>query len=179
MHDRASGLYRSGTGMVAIAGLLLALCPRTARAAATSVIFDHPEAYTDATDCANASPKSRGAVLAQLGKHIDNLSARYLKPGQSLKVDIVDVDLAGRCEPWNTRALTTRSMRDVYPPSITLRVQLSDQGKTVLVDREQVIDINYLANPSVRLEQDPLKYDKAMLTDWFKQRIVDRVPKAT
>jgi hypothetical protein len=38
-----------------------------------------------------------------------------------------------------------------------------------------IVDINYLSNPDVRLVQDPLRYETAMLSDWFRTKLF--VPK--
>jgi hypothetical protein len=44
--------------------------------------------------------------------------------------------------------------------------------------QETVIDQYYLARPT-RASSDPLRYEKAMLDDWFRARFVDyRAPPA-
>jgi hypothetical protein len=39
-----------------------------------------------------------------------------------------------------------------------------------------IVDINYLANPGARFAQDPLRYEKAMLSDWFRTTLFARRP---
>jgi hypothetical protein len=85
---------------------------------------------------------------------------------------VTDVDLAGRFEWWRPYAYDVRILRDITWPRIKLRYALADGGRTVLSAEEQISDLNYLMNAGVRSSSDPLKYEKAMLDDWFRARTV-------
>jgi hypothetical protein len=47
-------------------------------------------------------------------------------------------------------------------------------GRTIVENRETVVDPNYLANPGIYVSpNDPLRFEKAMLEDWFRSRFDD------
>ena len=96
-----------------------------------------------------------------------------LELARPLAIDVMNVDLAGKFEPWRALAYDVRIMRDVYPPRIMLRYKLTEEQRTLIEGEELVADINYLANPRARPAGDPLRYEKARLSDWFKVRIVE------
>jgi hypothetical protein len=41
---------------------------------------------------------------------------------------------------------------------------------------ETISDINYLMRASIAYSSDSLRYEKAMLDEWFRTRFVDRQP---
>jgi Protein of unknown function (DUF3016) len=84
----------------------------------------------------------------------------------------MNIDLAGQFEPWRALATDVRVMRDIYPPRITLRFKLIDNSRTSLEGEDELVDLNYLANPDTRLIGDPLRYEKAMLSGWFRNRLL-------
>ncbi|HEU5434826.1 MAG TPA: DUF3016 domain-containing protein, partial [Telluria sp.] len=83
--------------VAAVASLSLSAWALPASAAVT-VTFVQPEQYRDLP----FSPIDREHVLRDMGEHFAKLESA-LPPGQDLKVDVLDFDLAGRMSP-NTRA---------------------------------------------------------------------------
>jgi hypothetical protein len=147
--------------------VLIALAARPA-AAAVEVSFLHPEGYTDAGryDGAKADP----GTLDALKRHLRRLGERGLKPGQTLKIEILDIDLAGRFEPWHAAAYDIRFLRPITWPRIALRYELNDGNGTVSGAEETLADLNYQMRTSAASSSDPLRYEKAMLDGWFKRR---------
>jgi hypothetical protein len=147
--------------------LLIALAARPA-AAAVEVSFLHPEDYTDAGryDGAKADP----GTLAALARHLQRLGARGLKSGQTLKIEILNIDLAGRFEPWHAAAYDIRFLRPITWPRIALRYELSDAAGTVSRAEETVTDLDYQMRTRAASSSDPLRHEKAMLDEWFRQR---------
>lgn len=64
--------------------------------AAVEVVFLHPEAYSDASLYNGYGAKGQEPALRGIREHLQRLGERYLKPGDSLKVEVLDIDLAGR-----------------------------------------------------------------------------------
>src|SRR5262245_49141474 len=60
--------------------------------AAVTVTYGDPDRFTDAGD-RNTDPVK---VMKDLGQFLQGLGARYLAPGTDLKIEIFDVDRAGR-----------------------------------------------------------------------------------
>jgi len=140
------------------------------------VTFDHPETYTDAGLYADFGSKAREPAMRGIKEHLDRLGQRFLRPHQKLTIEVLDIDLAGRFEPWRALASHVRFMRDVTWPRIELRYTFEDNGVVRASGVETVSDLNYQARLGPYLTSDPLRYEKAMLEDWFRQRVVEGRP---
>jgi hypothetical protein len=136
------------------------------------VHFEHPEKFRDASlDSAGYERGADDYVMKTLTQYLQTLGQRYLQPGQQLVIDIRDIDLAGRFEPWNSRAYDVRFMRDITWPTIDLSYTLSQPGKAEQQAQERVSDKMYLSRPGrAASSNDRLYAEKAMLNDWFRQR---------
>ncbi len=89
-------------------------------------------------------------------------------PGQELTIEILDVDLAGELR-WRHFG-DVRILRPVTWPRIKLRYALTSDGLEVATGEELVSDRSYLMRPSTRRCHDALRFEKAMLDDWFRRR---------
>ncbi|MFJ4430721.1 DUF3016 domain-containing protein [Pseudomonas sp. NPDC089395] len=140
--------------------------------AQVEVRFDHPEKFRDASlDSAGYERGADDYVMKTLTQYLQTLGQRYLQPGQQLVIDIRDIDLAGRFEPWHSRAYDVRFMRDITWPTIDLSYTLSQPGKPDQQAQERVSDKMYLSRPGrMASSNDRLFAEKAMLNDWFRQR---------
>ena len=145
--------------------LACALLASSANAAVT-VTFTHPEKYTDMPF--GFYDKER--VMKDLHRHFDKLGAT-LPAGQDLKVEILDIDLAGRIEP-------TRAFQDIRIlrgsadwPAITLRYSLESQGKVLKGGEERIADMSYLLGYNRYHAGENLRYEKQMLDRWFKKTL--------
>ena len=140
--------------------------------AQVEVRFDHPEKFRDASlDSAGYERGADDYVMKTLTQYLQTLGQRYLQPGQQLVIDIRDIDLAGRVEPWHSRAYEVRFMRDITWPTIDLSYTLSQPGKPDQQAQERVSDKMYLSRPGrMASSNDRLYAEKAMLNDWFRQR---------
>ena len=146
--------------------------------AAITVSFIEPEHYRDASLDGAYPDEADDKGMREIRRHLESLGERYLASGQELKVEILDIDLAGRHEPWRAHAYRVRIMRDITWPRIRLRYVLENEGIVATTTEESVIDMNYLGRPSVYYESDRLRYEKQMLDDWFRARFVEhRAPR--
>ncbi|MDH4869277.1 DUF3016 domain-containing protein [Pseudomonas sp. BN515] len=149
---------------------LLILSP-TVLASSTEVSFSNPDKYSDARLYRDYGRGADDFVLKDLKAHIEKLGKRYLQSGQTLKVDVLDIDLAGQYEPWRVNFQDVRFMREVTWPRIKLHYSLEQDGK-VLVSRDvTVIDQSYLQHGNYYFSNDRLRYEKTMLDDWFRWNI--------
>lgn len=149
------------------AGIPTAAIP--AAEAAVAVRFVAPERF-HAEEF--RSPYRREPLVRELSRFLAGLGDRYLKPGQELRIDILNVDLAGREEPWR-RGPDVRVMRDTTPPRVKLRYVLQERGRTLRQAEETVMDWDYLSNVAARNSSEWLPYEKAMLREWFRRRFGD------
>ncbi|WP_433766615.1 DUF3016 domain-containing protein [Pseudomonas putida] len=151
-----------------IALLPLLMVPIANAASSVEVDFKNPEKFTDAS--LDSPGYERGAdtyVMKELRRYIQKLGERYLPPGQQLQIEIRNIDLAGRFEPWRPYAYEVRFMRDITWPSIDLHYVLKQNGQIVSQADARVIDQLYLQRPGRANRSDRLYSEKAMLSDWF------------
>ncbi|MFT3817449.1 MAG: DUF3016 domain-containing protein [Rubrivivax sp.] len=110
-------------------------------------------------------------TLEQLDAYLKSLGAR-LPDGQTLKIDVQDLDLAGEQRPTRTDEL--RVMRGGADwPAMQLHWTLSEGQRTLQSRDERISDMNYLMH-SMRGNNDPLYYEKRMIDEWFEQRFAPK-----
>ncbi|WP_454685494.1 DUF3016 domain-containing protein [Ancylobacter moscoviensis] len=156
--------------MILAAGLAALTLMSAAAEASVQVTFVNPQNYNDRDF---RSSGTRDGIIAEFQRYFDRLGTRYLKDGQSVRIEVLDARLAGEYEPWRPRFNDVRILRDITPPRFKLRYTLT-QGKRVLVKGEETVsDINYLWNPSAQNSSERFAYEKDMLRDWFRKRFVE------
>jgi hypothetical protein len=156
-----------------ISGLALSLAAAGMPAQATGsadVRYVQPEKFTDA----GFGSFERERTLQSLAQHIEALAKR-LPDGQTLRVEVLDVDLAG--EVWPRGAHEVRILRGRADwPHMTLRYALLDGTRTVKAGETRLTDMSYLfTTPRVQQHGD-LPYEKRMLDNWFKEEIAPTQP---
>jgi hypothetical protein len=154
--------------LAAAIGLMLLLLPGVAANAAVAVSFVGAEQYTDAGIYGADSARNLGV----LERHLKTLAARCVAEDDTLHIEILDVDLAGRHEWWRGKAYDVRIMREITWPRLDVRYVWRDAGGTVLAEgRERLADMNYLLHSAhASYESDVLPYEKRMVEDWIERR---------
>jgi hypothetical protein len=151
---------------------LAAAAPAPAESS-VSVTYVNPEQFTENRMYGWQDRYNRIDYLAQLKAYLIKQGHAILKPGQSLHVDITDIQLAGAYEPWRgPRWDYVRIMRDIYPPRINLDFRLVGQDGNVLREGKRTLrDLDYLhsAVTVAASEGAPLYYDKALLHRWLSR----------
>jgi hypothetical protein len=146
------------------ATLLLALAASgTAQAAGlVKVQWTAPERYADA----GRGAFDRERNLAELGRHLESLG-RLLPDGQTLNIEVLDLELAGELRPFGrfhdeVRVLNGR----VDWPRMQLRYTLSDGTRTLQGGEAQLSDPAYFFRSLRSQQQTALGYEKRMLDEW-------------
>lgn len=138
----------------------------TARAAgAAKVTFDHPERYADV----GTGALERERATSSLAGWLRTLAQR-LPDGQTLEVEIADIDLAGTVEP-TARGQEVRIVRGGADwPRIALRYRLVDAGGRTLKGGEaRLSNMDYLAEAATARDAGELAHEKRLLQAWFEQ----------
>jgi hypothetical protein len=184
-HRRLSNRYEEFTmstpiKLIVVAAALLAcasVAPTPASAlphAQVEVRFVKPENFTDATPSGSrGTDRERDATLAELRKHLEQLGARFLRSDDRLTIEVLDVDLAGRFEPWRARGHDVRYLLPITWPRLIVRTTLERAGERT--EREEhIADLDYQRHALACRGSDRLCYEKRMLDDWFERRIGER-----
>jgi len=139
------------------------------------VVFDHPEKYTDLRDGSIDSDNERGRerFLPMLKEHLEQEADRQLAPGQSLTITFTDIDLAGDFEPWRGPNFgDVRIVKEIYVPRLKLAFQLTDEGGRVVKEGERKLtDLAYQMRITGTFRDDPLRYEKSLLSDWLRDEL--------
>jgi Protein of unknown function (DUF3016) len=141
--------------------------------AAVTVSYGDPDRFTDAGD-RNTDPRQ---AMLSLEQHFKKLGDRYLPPHTNLKIQVLDLDRAGRPAgnlPTEIRIITGQA--DM--PCIELAYTLEADGKELQSGHERVCDPGYLSRPlgPPYDEHDPLVYEKRMLEQWFRKKFAKVTP---
>ena len=145
---------------------LLALAAGSAGAEVV-VNYVQPEQFSDLPSL----PKDRQQALNELTRHFAKLAAQ-LPEGQILRVDVADVDMAGREIP-GTIVLNRRTYSSsVDWPRIRLQYEVENQGQIVRSGEVDLRDMAFSYRAKRYYDGDLLRFEKQMLDDWFKESIL-------
>ena len=140
-----------------------------AHSGTVEVLFVNSDKYWDAGNTTWDEP----ANLKEIAIHLRKLSERQLPADQALKVEVLQVDLAGTVNPFH-RATPVRMISGGADfPKLQLRYSLQSGGKLITSGEDWVVDIDYTHGLANRGDSSMLFYEKRMLDAWFKKRFVD------
>jgi hypothetical protein len=163
---------RSRSGALALVLSALAALPGVASAATANVAFVDPDKFADIGRYGDQREAAR--TQTDIERFIKDLAARRLPSQATLQIDVLDVNRAGLVEPWHHRPYDVRVMRSATWPSMKLRYRLTLGDQVLASGEESISDMSYLDHPNPYSTDDPLRYEKSMLSDWFQKRLVDR-----
>jgi Protein of unknown function (DUF3016) len=154
---------------VVMTAVVFTACLQIAHAtAAAEVKFIKSDSFVDMP----FSHSGRDDVLKELAQHFEKLAAK-LPTGQTLKIDVSDIDLAGRIEPslinHNSDMRILRGGADW--PSMKFSYSVESQGKVVKSGAANINDMNYLRGFNRYSANEPLRYEKKMLDEWFRKEV--------
>lgn len=146
--------------------LVMCGCAATA-AAAVRVHFVEPENFTDA----RTFNESGDVALAEISQYLVSMGDRYLQPTQTLMVEILDIDLAGKPGFVGSRWENVRVLDgEADWPKLRVRYVLQDRGRAISSGEETIADMNYLWPGKSHSSLEPFSHEKLMLESWFHRR---------
>jgi hypothetical protein len=152
--------------LVAIAMLAAAPCY-----AAVDVTFVNPEGYTDASN----ERWELDSNLKALADHFRKSGERYIAANETLKVEVLDVDLAGWSrwggrEPGKVRV--ARGGADF--PQMHFRYTLQSPNRAASGEAD-LRDLGYQnSGLRSRAASEPMYYEKRMIDEWLKATFARR-----
>ena len=138
------------------------------------VVWQDAEKYRDVRPANESRKRFRERVLKQLEAHIVSKS-EDLPEGQSLKITVSNIDLAGQVWPSSFVGIghaggDVRLIKDVDIPRMELAYELLDKsGQVVKSESVKLKDMSFMQSSNLRYRNDHLRYEKKMLDDWFKR----------
>jgi hypothetical protein len=147
-----------------LALIFSALACAAAHAATVQVVFVRPQVYSD------VSFRETGPVVEMIEQELKELGERYLPPSYRLRVEVLDVDLAGRMQSFG-QGPETRVMRGGSDwPSMRLRYVLEGDGRMLARGDEHIDDKDFLGRPQPASLSD-YPYERRLLETWFRTRL--------
>lgn len=159
------------------AALICTSLGAAAQAGAVEVSYDPAATYTDAGD----GPGQREATLAELAAHLKGLGARLPGGSQVLRVQLLDVDLAGTVRPVGRTGQQMRIVRGSADwPKVRLSYVLLDGTRELSRGEDTLADLNYTWHGAAYggSSSDPLRYEKRLLSGWFEARFLSPAAQA-
>jgi hypothetical protein len=135
-----------------------------------SVSFVKPEEFADVP----RNSIDRDRTLKDFSDYFATLNKK-LPAGQDLKVEILDIDLAGRLWPRRTGDDIRVMNGGADWPHIHLRYTLEQNGQVLRSGDEHISNMMYQQRINRYSDGDPLRYEKQMLDEWFDKNIVPKV----
>ena len=139
------------------------------------VAFVNPPAYADA----GFSQSRRSANLKVLENHLTTLGSAQIASGQTLKIDVLDVVLAGTPSPGIGAGDVRIARGGADWPRITLRYSLvAANGQLLQSGNEVLTDLDYLRRTGAGAgnTSGPLRFEKRLIADWLKARFPAAAP---
>jgi hypothetical protein len=138
-----------------------------AASAAVGVNFIAPEKFTDLP----FTPWQRQQALDDIGEHFNELG-KALPPGQDIKIEVLDIDLAGREHPNRFSAQDIRVMNGGADwPRMHLRYSLTQDGQVVKSGDAQLSDKSYMNHINLYGGDERLRFEKQMIDEWWEKTI--------
>ena len=149
----------------ATAFAVLAFAAMANATASVKVTYANPEKMTDV-------PRNKSdldAMESALTEHFARLAAQ-LPAGQDLKVDVLDIDLAGDVFP-RVAVRDIRVYRDRADwPHMHLRFSIEQDGKVLRSGERELSDAAYMMGGS-RYGDEMFRFEKKMLDNWFRKEL--------
>lgn len=148
-----------------IAAAAWALSPLASLAYAAGTVevsFNEPEKFTDA----GRGSFDREHTLKGVGEALKALGPQ-LPDGQTLRLEVLDIDLAGELRPTRSGAEVRVLRGRADWPQITVRYTLMGDGRTLKAGEDRLADLNYLWMTARLRTNEEFVYERRMLSRWF------------
>lgn len=130
------------------------------------VHYVQPERFSDLPSIR----QDREQILEELTRHFAKLGAQ-LPQGQTLLVDVEDIDMAGREIP-GTSTKKSRFVSNVDWPRIQLQFEIESNGQLVHSGNVVLRDMGFADRSSRYFDGDALRFEKRMLDEWFHSTVL-------
>jgi hypothetical protein len=135
------------------------------------VSFNHPEQFADIRDGYLASEENKKEVLSALQEYIVQRAPSFLPKGDALRITFDNIKLAGVINIAGVVG-DRRVILASTPPMFMFEWAVTDiSGKVIGSAKEKLEENNFKDLSSRADEGDPLRYEKAVLDDWMRNRL--------
>ncbi|MGP1665453.1 MAG: DUF3016 domain-containing protein [Rhodanobacter sp.] len=132
------------------------------------VHYTDPGQFTEVKRSFGVHANNANDYLEPLQQYIVRRASGILAPGQTLDINVTDVDRAGEYEPWHGPSWSdVRIIKDIYPPRIDLDFTLYGvDGEVLRHGSRSLRDVSFM-NRGIANNQDSLRFEKALIDRWL------------
>ena len=140
--------------------------------AAVDVAFVSPERYTDASN----ERWEMDSNLKSLAEHMRKAGERYIAPNETLRIEVLDVDLAGWSKWAGSGPNKLRVARGGADfPQMKFRYTLESASRGNRSGEADLRDLGYQNHGlQSRAASEPMYYEKRMIDAWFQSTFAQR-----
>lgn len=154
-----------------LAALLVLAATTGAAWAQVSVSYVKPDEFIDMPH----GQIDRDRVLKEFTQYFATFDKK-LPAGQQLKIEVLDIDLAGRLWPRRSGGDDIRIMNGGADwPHMKLRYTLEENGAVLRSGESDLSNLMYQQRATRLSDSDPMRYEKQMIDDWFEKTILPKV----
>ena len=154
-----------------LAALLVLAATTSAAWAQVSVSYVKPDEFIDMPH----GQIDRERVLKDFTRYFATFDKK-LPAGQQLKIEVLDIDLAGRLWPRRSGGDDIRVMNGGADwPHMKLRYTLEENGAVLRSGESDLSNMMYQQRATRLSDSDPMRYEKQMIDDWFEKTILPKV----
>ena len=158
---RMAKVGRRGGLALALAGAAAAGAHAAGRA---EVSFVNAERFSDI----GLTAADREAATRAIARRFEQ-RARELPDGQLLKVEVLDVDLAGEIVRGQANRRVVRGQADW--PRMNFRFTLDEAGRPLTSGEARLSDMNFMRGMRRPGDDEPFAHDLRLIDDWFESAI--------
>jgi len=158
------------TKRILLAAAALAALPSYATVVVTWV---NPDGYTDSAN----QRWEQQSTLDALAQHMKRIGDRYIAPNETLRIEVLDLDLAGWARFGGRAPNEIRTVRGGADfPAMRVRYTLESSSRPQSGE-EDLKDLGYQNHGlASRGASEPFYYEKRMVEDWIRSRFAQRSP---
>jgi hypothetical protein len=135
------------------------------------VSFNRPEQFADIRDRYQATEENKKEVLSTLQEYIVQRAPSFLPKGDALRITFDNIKLAGVINIAGVVG-ERRVVLASTPPMFMFEWTVTDSSGKVIGSAKEKLEENNFKDLSSRADEgDPLRYEKAVLDDWMRNRL--------
>lgn len=153
------------------AALVALVLPAAHAAGVVQVKFVEPAKFADVR---GLHQRVDDDLLKILETHFQTAAAKHVPEGQTLTIEVLDVDLAGEFRPRFSAGPDVRVVGlGADAPSIKFRYSLSGAGGAASLAEVRLSDLGYQFRSSFYANGEALRYEKRMIDDWVRETFAE------
>ncbi|ELR66678.1 hypothetical protein C942_04376 [Photobacterium marinum] len=135
------------------------------------VTWVSPEQYRDIRTTGGSQKRFQKNLFKRLSEEFSEMARIYLKPDQTLHVQVTNVDLAGDTRFSSKAGKDIRVLTSITPPTISFNYQIKKGDNTLSSDSVKLTNMNYQSTPVTSQINRALMYEIKLIQDWAKKTL--------